>query len=223
MSIIIIIIGIIVLLVCVIALINIFYFYYQGLFNDNNDIIRHVVAGIGAALLTPILLKNLIPDLPEYSNIEFLVISGFCFVAGFFSDRIINSVGKGILKVLKRKKTKVDIVISEVNENEQDLVISTENNTETIIVENEINNNKNNIPYIDMKVQEEKIINSFSEKNKIRTAREIAVELDTNSIVVTTILEGLYGQGKLKKLTCLNGNEHWALTQLGASLVNNEN
>jgi len=150
------------------------------------------------------------------------VISGFCFVAGFFSDRIINSVGKSILKVLKSKKTKVDNVISAVNENQQDLMISTENNSESIIVENEINN-QNNIPYIDMKAQEEKIINSFSEKKKIRTAREIAVELDTNSIVVTTILEALYGQGKLKKLTCLNGNEHWALTQLGASLVNNEN
>jgi len=222
MSLIIIIIGIIVLIGSVIALVNIFYFYYKGLFNNNNDIIRHVIAGIGAALLTPILLKNLIPNLPEYSNIEFLVISGFCFVAGFFSDRIINSVGKSILKVLKRKKTKVDNVISAVNENQQDLMISTENNSESIIVENEINN-QNNIPYIDMKAQEEKIINSFSEKKKIRTAREIAVELDTNSIVVTTILEALYGQGKLKKLTCLNGNEHWALTQLGASLVNNEN
>ena len=222
MSLIIIIIGIIVLIGSVIALVNIFYFYYKGLFNNNNDIIRHVIAGIGAALLTPILLKNLIPNLPEYSNIEFLVISGFCFVAGFFSDRIINSVGKGILKVLKSKKTKVDNVISAVNENQQDLMISTENNSESIIVENEINN-QNNIPYIDMKAQEEKIINSFSEKKKIRTAREIAVELDTNSIVVTTILEALYGQGKLKKLTCLNGNEHWALTQLGASLVNNEN
>ena len=222
MSLIIIIIGIIVLIGSVIALVNIFYFYYKGLFNNNNDIIRHVIAGIGAAILTPILLKNLIPNLPEYSNIEFLVISGFCFVAGFFSDRIINSVGKSILKVLKRKKTKVDNVISAVNENQQDLMISTENNSESIIVENEINN-QNNIPYIDMKAQEEKIINSFSEKKKIRTAREIAVELDTNSIVVTTILEALYGQGKLKKLTCLNGNEHWALTQLGASLVNNEN
>lgn len=222
MSLIIIIIGIIVLIGSVIALVNIFYFYYKGLFNNNNDIIRHVIAGIGAALLTPILLKNLIPNLPEYSNIEFLVISGFCFVAGFFSDRIINSVGKSILKVLKSKKTKVDNVISAVNENQQDLMISTENNSESIIVENEINN-QNNIPYIDMKAQEEKIINSFSEKKKIRTAREIAVELDTNSIVVTTILEALYGQGKLKKLTCLNGNEHWALTQLGASLVNNEN
>ena len=222
MSLIIIIIGIIVLIGTVIALVNIFYFYYKGLFNDNTDIIRHVIAGIGAAILTPILFKNLMPDLPEYSNTEFLVISGFCFVAGYFSDRIINSIGKSILKVLKSKKTNVDNVISVVKENQQDLMISTEKNLDSIVVENEVKK-QNDIPSIDMKAQEEKIINSFSEKKKIRTAREIAVELDTNSIVVTTILEGLYGQGKLKKLTCLNGNEHWALTQLGASLVNNEN
>lgn len=214
MSLIIIIIGIIVLIGSVIALLDIFYFYHKGSFNNNNDIIRHVIAGIGAALLTPILLKNIIPNLPEFSNIEFLVISGFCFVAGYFSDRIINSVRKSI----NRKKTKIDNAISSVKEIQQNLMISTENNSEFIIIENQ-----NNIPDIDMKVQEKKIINSFSENKKIRTAREIAVELDTNSIVVTTILEGLYGQGKLKKLTCLNGNEHWSLTQLGASLVNNEN
>lgn len=219
--------GIIVLIGSFVVLNNIVYFYFKGLFQNIHEVIRHVIAGIGAAILAPILFKSLVTSVPDYSNVEFLVISGLCFVGGYLSDRFINCLGKNILIGFRETKSKVDKRMPSVKEKEakQNFTGSNEveQNTsklESIDIENE---SKIILSHIDMKVQEDKIIKSFSEKKKIRTAREIAVELDANSIVINDLLEGLHGQGKLKKLTCLNGNVHWALTQLGISMINSEN
>lgn len=229
MSLIIIIIGIIVFIGSVIALVNIFYFYYKGKFNNNNDVIRHLIAGIGAAILAPIIFNSLVTNAPDYNNVEFLVISGLCFLGGYLSDRFINSLGKNILIGFINTKSKVEKKMLLVKEMDAQHNFSATNEVdkknyklESIADEIEIEG-KIKLVDIDMKTQEDKIIKSFSDKKKIRTAREIAVELEANSIVINDILEGLHGQGKLKKLTCLNGNVHWALTQLGLSLINSEN
>ncbi|NDP19948.1 MAG: hypothetical protein GZ091_02535 [Paludibacter sp.] len=214
--------GIVIFIVSVIALIDIAYFYLKGLFENNYEIFRHVISGIGAAILAPIIFKSAFPENIEINNNDFFVLTGFCFVAGYFSDRIINTVGIKILNALKNTKSKVDQTINKAEKNHKVTASSTENknNLGSIVVEKDsVNQNSN----MELKIQEEKIINSFSEKNKIRTTREIATELKANSIVVNSILEELHGQGKLKKLTCLNGNEHWSLTQLGTSTIVKEN
>ncbi len=209
--------GIVLFIVSLIALIDIAYFYLKGFFFNNYEIFRHVISGIGAAILTPIIFKSAFPEIYEINNNNFFVLTGFCFVAGFFSDRIIKTVGIKILNAIvhsKRKEEKHTQVTTSSTENINKLVSN-------IVEKNTVN--KNITMENDLKIQEEKIINSFSDKKKIRTAREIATELDANSIVVNTILEELYGQGKLKKLTCLNGNEHWSLTQLGISTIAKQN
>lgn len=226
MSLITIIIGIIVFIGSVIALVNIIYFYYKGFFNNNNDIIRHIIAGIGAAILVPIIFKSLVPNVPDYNNVEFLAISGLCFVGGYLSDRFINYLGKNILIGFINTKSKVDKTMHSVKKKQaqHNLTVSNEvkqnrSKLESIAVENQFEN-QIKLSDINMIAKEEKIINSFSEKKKVRSAREIAVELNINSIIINDLMEELHGQGKLKKFTCLNGNVHWALTQLGTSLAN---
>lgn len=212
--------GIIVLLSCFVVFINIGYFYFKGLFQNNYEVLRHTISGIGAAILAPIIFKSLVPEVPEYNNFQFLVISGMCFMAGYLSDKFINYLGKYILLGFVNTKDKVEKIIPLMNESEALKNFSASNVAEQNTLQVEGNNN---ISFFDIKVQEGSIMKSFTEKNKIRTSREIAVELDANSLLINNLLENLHEQGKLKKLTCLNGNVHWALTQLGITLVNGEN
>lgn len=229
-------ISIIILIIILIGsfagLTNFLNFYFKDLIKNNWEVLRHILSGIGAATLVPLLLNmlssNLIKETANFDQNNYFVFAGFCFVAGLFSDRFINSIGDKILKDLEQTKNKVDKAMSSMKENEEklDFIVSSESEIDDADLESKINLNEFNIQnkYADddIKTQIDKIVKSFSGKYRFRTTQGIAKELDYNSTLVETILEGLQGQGVLKKLTNKNGKVLWALTQMGLFMSRKE-
>jgi hypothetical protein len=232
----IIIIGTIFLVGIIAGLFNLLFSNLKIKNKSKNNVIKCIVTGIGVAIFVPIFLNILSESVNNefltYNKVNTFVFSGICFVTGYITSSLMNIMGVKLLNSLIRKNLKnATIALNEIENNQEYL--------NTVEFENEYENENDNdkpTPIIvsdnsqhqikkednTMNVRVEKIIESFSEK-KIRTAGEIAVEINSSSIVVSTMLEVLYDKGILKKMTCLNGNVHWALTQLGTSIMKKEN
>lgn len=227
-----IIIGIIFLVGSLAGLTNFLDFYFKDLIKSKYEIFKYLISGIGAAILVPLLLNmlssNLIKETDGFDKLNYFVFAGFCFIAGYFSDRFISSIGDKILKDLERTKDKVDKVISSTKENEEkiDFIVSTDAEVDDAEIESKIDLGdlkvQTNFTDDNFNTQIEKIIKSYSGKYKFRTAKGIARDLNYNEIVTEKILESLQNQGLAKKITNSHGLVFWALTKMGSSMANIE-
>lgn len=214
---------------CLAGVTNFFNYYFSGHIKSNYEVIKYIVSGIGAAILVPLFLNMLSSDLikesSNFDNLNYFVFAGFCFVAGYFSDRFINSVGDKILKDLERTNDKVDQVINSTKANEEkiDFIVSTETEVDEIEEQSKIDLKDFKVQTTfeddEMETQIDKIIKSFTENFKFRTSKGIARELNYHETVTKSILDGLQGQGLIKKLTSSNGKVLFALTNLGLLLA----
>lgn len=203
---------------------NFLNFHFKGLAKSKSEIWKYIVSGIGAATLVPLLLNmlssNLIKESQDFEQTNYFVFAGFCFVAGFFSERFINSIGDKVLKNLAETNEKVDQAISTVKENEEkiDFIVETESEES----EPEINLSElevqNPLTDDDIKTQSEKILKSFLGKYRFRTSKNIAKELNYSIMIVEVVLEQLQITGivkKFKKDTAV----FWGLTKLGTQMA----
>lgn len=223
--------GIIVLVGSFAGLSNFLEYYFKNLIKSNYEIFKFVISGVGAAILVPLLLNmlssNLIKETESFDVLNYFVFAGFCFVAGFFSDRFINSVGDKILKDIERTNDKVDEVISSTKENEEkiDFIVSADSEVDEVASDAKIDLGEFKIQSTfeddDVKTQIEKIIKSFGERYKFRTAKGIAKELNYNETVTSAILEGLKTEGLSRKLTTRDGKVLWALTKMSNVMISN--
>jgi len=203
--------------------------YLIYLFKDvplkKGEFFKYFFSSVGAALLVPLLLNMLSSDLikktDNYNSLNYFVFAGFCFVAGYFSDRFINSIGEKILKDLENTKAKADTALSETRKTEEKLDILVSPETE---VDDEINLSELKLESSfndeDLKTQMYRIVNSFKGKYKFRTHTGIAKELNYTTNVVKIILEGLETNGAVKRFTKSDGKEVWGLTKIGLILLN---
>ncbi|WP_461640534.1 YEATS-associated helix-containing protein [Labilibaculum euxinus] len=216
---------IIVIVGAIAGLTNYLYYFYKGQIKNFYEVIKYILSGIGAATLVPLFLNmlssSLIVNSENYNKINYFVFAGFCYVAGYFSDRFINSVGDRVLKDLESTNIKVDKAIFSARENEEklDIIVSTDSEAKETETKVDIDLSKfqeqKKFEDDDIKTQINKIIESFLGKFKFRTSKGIARELKYNQTVVETILNGLSDQGIFKTLTDKDGNQLWALTQMG--------
>ncbi|MCJ8210824.1 hypothetical protein MUY27_13990 [Mucilaginibacter sp. RS28] len=192
-----------------------------------------VLSGIGAAILTPLFLhllsSSLIKFNKDFDNINYFVFAGFCFIAGYFSDRFIGSIGEKILKEIQQTKEEVAITYDklektsqEVLENQEkvDALIESESDLLNIDADNSINRfdmneSHSNKASSDFSEVMRAIVNSFEGKFKFRSVNGIAKELSQEPTIVEATLINLENQGIVRKLSTLSGNDVWALTKLG--------
>lgn len=197
--------------------------------NNKIDLWKYIVSGIGASILVPLLLNmlssNLIKETKNFEQINYFVFAGFCFVAGYFSERFINSMGAKILKDLEETNEKVDKAISTVKDNEEkiDFIVDTESESDNSELEHKIELNdlvaQNSFADDDFKTQTDKIIKSFLGKYRFRTAKNISKELNYSITIVEVTLEQLQKNGITKKFTTKNNVVLWGLTKIGTTMA----
>jgi hypothetical protein len=207
---------------------NFLYYYFKGIISTKWEILKHISSGIGAAILVPLLLNMLSSDLiketSNYDESNYLVFAGFCFVAGYFSDRFINSMGDKILKDIENTKDQVRKALVEVKENEEKLDLLVSNETDkSESLESEINIEDfkilNTFKDDALKIQLNNIVRSFKGEYKFRTATGISKELNYPDTIVKITLEELEKAGVTKKLMNKDNKVIWALTQIGQTLA----
>jgi len=216
---------IIVLVGAIAGLTNYLLYFYKGLIKNKYEFIKYLLSGIGAAILVPLLLNMLSSSLIEiksdYNTINYFVFAGFCYVAGYFSELFISSVGEKVLKDLEITNRKVDVVMTNTRKNEEklDLLVSSETDTDEVEINTDIDISKfqehSKFADDDIKTQIDNITKSLIGKYKFRTSKGIAKELEYNITVVESILNGLQDQGMMKMLSDNDGKQLWALTNLG--------
>ena len=95
------------------------YYFIKDSSAKKNEIVKYIFSSIGASLLVPLLLNMLSSDLikksDNYNSLNYFVFAGFCFVAGFYSDKFINAVGEKILKDLRKVDAKVNTADDKAN------------------------------------------------------------------------------------------------------------
>lgn len=197
----------------------------KGISNNKIELWKYIVSGIGASILVPLLLNmlssNLIKETENFEQINYFVFAGFCFVAGYFSERFINSMGAKILKDLEETNEKVDKAISTVKDNEEkiDFIVDTESESDNSELETKIEINdlvpQNSFADDDFQTQTDKIIKSFLGKYRFRTAKNIAKQLNYSITIVEVTLEQLQKSGITKKFTTKNEAVLWGLTKIG--------
>jgi hypothetical protein len=195
--------------------------------HNKYEIWKYIVSGIGASMLVPLLLNmlssNLIKETQDFDQINYFVFAGFCFVAGYFSERFINSMGDKILKDLEKTNEKVDKAMSTVKENEEkiDFIVDTESEDSEIETQLELDGlvAQNSFADDDFKTQADKILKSFLGKYRFRTAKNISKQLNYSITIVEVTLEQLQKAGILKKFTTQNNIEVWGLTKIGTLMA----
>ena len=201
--------------------------------DDNKKLIKHILSGIGAAILVPLLLNMLSSDLinfgENYNEINYFVFAGFCFVAGYFSDRFINSIGEKVLRDLESTKSQVDQVIKETKENEEklDFLVSSESDSDDDIIDTaEINltevKAKNKFNDDEIKEKIDNIVNAFKGKFRFRSVKGLAKELNYPENIIETILKGLEKEGATKRFVRKDGKILWGLTKIGKLIGENK-
>lgn len=197
----------------------------KGDVNNKYEIWKYVVSGIGASILVPLLLNmlssNLIKESKDFDQINYFVFAGFCFIAAYFSERFINSMGEKILQDLEKTKDRANEAILTAKENEEklDFIVSSESEMDEQDIQSqlEMSEFQSQSPFVDddIKSQTNQILGSFNEKFKFRTAKGIAKDLSYSVAIVETILNQLQSHGITKKLTAKSGLSLWGLTKVG--------
>ncbi|WP_317044186.1 YEATS-associated helix-containing protein [Flavobacterium oncorhynchi] len=193
-------------------------------------VIKYLLSGIGASILVPLLLNmlssNLIKNDDKFDSINYFVFAGFCFIAGYFSDRFINSMGERILKDLKDTKDKANQAIDSAKavEEKVDVLVSTEaeiDSTETESNQLESLQDLLSSKMINSRDLIDKIIKSFDDPNyKFRTSHGIAKDTDSNRPVVIKMLEELRNLGVTQKIVSKEDKTVlWSLSNLGREIL----
>ncbi|NER15032.1 hypothetical protein GWK08_16370 [Leptobacterium flavescens] len=213
------------------GLTNYLLLYYKGMITQKWEVLRHLLSGIGAAILVPLLLNMMSSDLirhtDDYDPINYFVFAGFCFVAGYFSDRFINTIGDKILKDIENTRNKADQALSQVQENEEkvDLLVSNEAEIEEEEVQTEPQidlagfRSQHQMADDDAQDQIDGVVNAFTGKYKFRTLEGITKELKSTTGVVRSLLEEMEKEGAAKRLTRQDGKTIWGLTHKGKMLT----
>jgi hypothetical protein len=225
------------------GLTNFLTYYFKDLANKKSEIYKYVISGIGASILVPLLLNmlssNLIKDVKNFDQINYFVFAGFCFVAGYFSDRFINSMGEKVLQDLEKTKQKAEkaiavskqteekadkaIASSKENEDKIDFIVSTESDNDSEeLDEQQLEQIQSTSKYVDdaMKTQANNILLALNGDRKFRSSPSIAKELNYPVLVVKTILENFEKHGIVKKLALKDRPQIlWSLTNVGKMAV----
>ncbi|WP_460693961.1 YEATS-associated helix-containing protein [Mucilaginibacter puniceus] len=211
---------------------------YSFSIQPNNDSKwRYILSGVGAAILVPLFLNmlssNLIRQTNDFDNNSYFVFAGFCFIAGYFSDRFIDSIGDKLLKEIQQTQELVNSTSDKLEKTSQDLKENKEKidalvDSEAEMDDESLNNislndliQKTELNDDDMPVQVNKIIKSFKGEYKFRSTKGIAKELNYKENIVDLILDGLEAQGAVKKFEDSNSRTLWSLTRVG-QLMNQE-
>lgn len=199
-------------------------FYFKNLVKSKYEIFKYIISGIGAAILVPLLLNMLSSDLAQesenYNILNYFVFAGFCYIAGYFSDRFISSVGDKILTDLEKTKEKVRNLENTTKANEQtiDFIVAAETEADGL------ESTRKDFQKLNIKKafgddaiqnQQNKIIDSFSGKFKFRTLKGISKYINDDEVVTKTKLEDLEHRGIIKKLDRADGEDLYALTKFG--------
>lgn len=197
-------------------------YYYRGIITNKKEVLWHILSGIGAAVLVPLLLNMLSSDLINYHNgfneINYFVFAGFCFIAGYFSDRFINSIGDKILRDLEKTKRELNKAITETKDNEDkiDFLVSIETDSEEETESHhcvDLNQFKQEKNIVDKSINEkvEKVINAFYGKFRFRTIKGLVKELKYSENEIKSILEKLEIDGLAKQFALKDGKNIWAM------------
>ncbi|MDM1407570.1 YEATS-associated helix-containing protein [Myroides sp. DF42-4-2] len=202
---------------------NFLNYYYKSEIKNRWEIVKYVLGGIGAAILVPLFLNMLSSDLikesEKYNFLNYFIFAGFCFIAGYFSNRFINSIGDKILKDLENTKIQV-----QENEAKIDLMVASETESDEINENTNIDFTKfsNQSLYTDdpIDIQINQIIKSFTNNFKFRTVKGISKELNYPESVTINILKGLEKNGITKQFKNNEGKTLWSLTHMGVAYAN---
>ena len=207
-----------------------FYFQQPEEKREKKIVIKYLLSGIGASILVPLLLNmlssNLIKNDNKFDSINYFVFAGFCFIAGYFSDRFINSMGERILKDLQETKDKANEAIDSAKATEEkvDVLVSTEAEIDSTETEsNQLESFQDLLPSQLSNSRDliDKIIKSFDDpKYKFRTSQGIAKVADSNRIVVIKMLEELRKLGITRKIVSKEDKTIlWSLSNLGREIL----
>lgn len=207
-----------------------FYFQQPEEKREKKIVIKYLLSGIGASILVPLLLNmlssNLIKNDNKFDSINYFVFAGFCFIAGYFSDRFINSMGERILKDLQETKDKANEAIDSAKATEEkvDVLVSTEAEIDSTETEsNQLESFQNLLPSQLSNSRDliDKIIKSFDDpKYKFRTSQGIAKVANSNRIVVIKMLEELRKLGITRKIVSKEDKTIlWSLSNLGREIL----
>jgi len=209
--------------------VNYLFLYFEGKITNNYKFFWNVLQSLGATLLVPLLLNMISSELISYKTnfdpMNYLVFAGFCFIAGYFADQFINSIGKKVLRELENVNSKVEDTIQDFNQQKDalDTLISSETEIDDNAEKPHLNmtefKEKSNLKDHDAKTYMDNIIKSLSGKYKFRSVRGIAKEHEYSETIVKTMLEGLEKEGATKSYLRKDGNELWSLTQIGKLLI----
>lgn len=201
---------------------------------EKTKTIRFIFSGVGAAILVPLFLNMLSSDLIKFANdydqINYFVFAGFCFIAGYFSDKFIDSIGDKLLKELQQTKEKVDSTSDKLEKTTREFQES--NDIVNALIENETEVDDIDLNQIDletvvdqttieddsMATQINNVLNAFNGRYKFRTTKGIAKQLNYTETMVDIVLNALEKQGFMRKLSTDKSKELWALSKLGQSL-----
>ncbi|WP_116789962.1 YEATS-associated helix-containing protein [Flavobacterium psychrotrophum] len=202
--------------------------------NNEGYFWKSFFTSLGASLLVPLLLNmlssSLIKSTDNYDTINYFVFAGFCFVAGYYADKFINTVGDKILKDLASTNAKAETALDKVEQNEDkiDSLISSETESEDevrIASEIDITELKAKSDFNDKPPKEiiKDIIMSFSGNYKFRTVQGITKELKYPYKLLEIFLQELQNNGVIKKLVKNDGKEVWGLTNIGRNMLDQYN
>jgi len=202
--------------------------------SDRIAFFKYLLTGIGSSILIPLLLNMLSSDLIKSENISdtnYLIFAGFCFVAGFFSDRFIVSIGEKVISEINKTKEKLEIVKQEQIETSEKIGVILENESEPkslanigniesttkIMVSDQLGQGGGTVNDKDELLKE--VLDTFSGGEfKFRTIDGISKELKYPSQTVEIIVKTFEQNGILKKIKGPDGRELWGLTGLGKLL-----
>jgi len=175
------------------------------------------------------------------STEKYFIFSGFCFVAAFFSDRFIISIGEKVLvdliktkNDLNKTKDKLEDVEQKQMETDQALGTLVDNeaepkeNMDTTTVENVAKNAASaeltNVATSSKEKDEflNLVLGTFTGgKYKFRTIDGIAKELKYPPKTIEIVINSFEKNGVLTKVKGRDGLGYWGLTGLGRAMASN--
>lgn len=195
-----------------------------------HEIWKFITSSIGASALVPLLLNMLSSDLIKINSTEFetnnyFIFSGFCFIAGYFSNKFINTIGDRILKDVENSKRIAEDALEEVQKTTEkiDVIVSNDSEFSELIEPNSINldNVRDNPLYVNEDVDSlmDDVLNSLNGKFKFRTVMGIATEVGKNIELIKLVLHSFERFSAVSKIKDDHDKELWALTGIGKSLI----
>jgi len=197
--------------------------------------LKYLLTGVGSALLVPLLLYMLSSDVIKTDPIpaeKFFIFSGFCFLASYFSDRFIMSIGEKVLSDLNKTKNKLAGVEHKQQQTDQAIgaIIESESEPKPGIDPTRIEDiTKNILDKTVSAVPSEKneqgeslkrMLTAFSgDKFRFRTIDGIAKEVKLSVLTTEMLVGSMEDAGLLVKVKGRDKKDYWGLTSLGKAYI----